>query len=402
MTIAEALQNKFIANTYPNRGLAFVQGEDVYLITEEGSKYLDFGSNFGVNLLGYDIFEIKNKIKAQVDLLMNCHGSFASDPRSQASKKLVSMMSDFGFGNLSKVLWANYGAEAVDAALKIALMATGRGKIIAPQNDYHGKTIGALSATTSNHSKYQKPFAKFLLPTDYFEYGNYESLEKIISTEHAALIIEPIQAEGGVIVPPEEFFPKVSELCKKYGVLLIVDEIQTGLGRNGRFLNIEKYIDGNFHCDLLLLGKGLGGGLPVSSVLISEELNSKINKGVHTSTTGGNPLSMAGVLAFLEYIKQHKIIQNSQKVSQYWFNEMNHLKLRFPELIFDVRGQGMMMGVEIKMPPMEILKELQKQQIIALPCNVNSIRFLPPLIIQTGHVDQLIKTLETIFRAKYV
>jgi len=398
MTITDIIQSKNVVSTFPNRGLSLASGNGVYLYDEKGEEYLDMGSNFGVNLLGYGPSPVTEGIKKQVDILINCHGSFGNPQRSQATKKLLEQVEKVGLTGFNRILWANYGAEAVDAAIKFALIATGRNRLLSPRNDYHGKTLAVLSVTSSNEGKYQKPFQKFLLSTDYFEFGNIESLKKTISNQHAALIIEPIQAEGGIILPPEDYLVQVSELCKEYGVLLIIDEIQTGLGRNGRFLNVQKYVPGGFDCDMILFGKGLGGGLPVSAVVIKEELNAKIPKGVHTSTTGGNPLSMTGVVAFLDELEKSQIIDKSRVISKYFFEQLRNLQTKLNDKIVDIRGEGFMIGVQLleTIDPMDILKKLQRRKIIALPCSKDTIRFLPPLIIQKEHVDKVCQTLEVI------
>jgi acetylornithine/succinyldiaminopimelate/putrescine aminotransferase len=397
MTLSQVIQAKNLVSTYPNRGLSLSAGQGVYLISENGEPYLDYCSNFGVNLLGYGVEEINQAIKNQVDKLLNCHSSFANDTRAQATQLLLRKINQAGLTNLKRVMWSNYGAEAVDAALKFALVATGRDRLLAPRNDYHGKTLAALATTSSNSGQYQKPFAKFLLSTDYFAYNDLDSLAQIISDKHAALIIEPIQAEGGIIVPDENYLTQLSQLCRQHGVLLIIDEIQTGLGRNGRFLNVEKYIPQGFQCDMLLLGKGLGGGLPVSAVLTTEELNQKIPKGTHTSTTGGNPLSLAGVTAFLNYLFQQNIIEQSQEVSHYFFQTMRQLQTKFPDKILEIKGEGFMLGLRVSQPPIEVLKQLQAHKILALPCNQDTVRFLPPLVIQKEHVDELEAALSKIF-----
>ncbi len=398
MTITDIIQSKNIVSTFPNRGLSLVSGKGVYLYDEKGEEYLDMGSNFGVNLLGYGSSRVTESIKQQVDILINCHGSFGNPQRSQATKKLLEQIKQTGLVGFSRVLWANYGTEAVDAAIKFALITTGRSRLLSPKNDYHGKTLAVLSVTSSNEGKYQKPFQKFLLPTDYFEFGNIDSLKKIISDQHAALIIEPIQAEGGIIVPPENYLPQVSQLCKEYGVLLIIDEIQTGLGRNGRFLNVQKYVPEGFDCDMILFGKGLGGGLPVSAVIIKEELNARIPKGVHTSTTGGNPLSMAGVVAFLDELQKSQIIEKSRAISEYFFEQLRNLQVKLNKKIVNIKGEGFMIGVQLSetIDPVDILKELQQHKIIALPCSKDTVRFLPPLIIQKEHVDKVCQALEVI------
>jgi acetylornithine/LysW-gamma-L-lysine aminotransferase len=377
-----------------------VEGRDCYLLDESGEKYLDMMSNYGVNLLGYGNSEINQKIFTQLGKLPILHSSFSNDVRANSSQKIIKKVKQVGLNSLSRVYWGNSGAEAVEAAVKFALLASGKEKILAAKNGYHGKTLGALACTSSGDFKYQKSFQKQLAIVDFFEFGNIESVKSVLTEDVGAVIIEPIQGEGGVIVPPPDFLPALSKLCQEKGVLLIIDEIQTGLGRTWNFLNVEKYVEEGFSCDILCLAKGLGGGLPVSATLVSEAVNSQIPKTIHTSTFGGNPLSLAGVEAFLDYLDNNQIIEKSLNNSGYILGELDRLKQKYTSLIKEVRGEGFMIGVELSIPAGEVIKELQEKKILVGPAGSNTVRLLPPITISKEDLDIFITIFEEILTEK--
>jgi acetylornithine/LysW-gamma-L-lysine aminotransferase len=390
------IQYKNLVSTYPFRGLKLVRGEGTYLYTEDNERYLDMMSNFGVNVLGYSHLRLNKILHEQIDRLTVLHSSFSNDMRSEALVKLRNRFNQSGFSNIKRFYFANSGAEAVEAALKFALLSTGRDKILAPINDYHGKTFAALSATTSGGGKYKKPFKKYLIDTDHFDFLDIDQLSEIISDEYAALIIEPIQGEGGIIIAKRDKLIEVSRLCKENGVILIVDEIQTGVGRTGKFLNIEYIDDETFRPDIVCLAKGIGGGVPVGVTCISEEINSKIPKGVQTSTFGGNPLAMAGIKATLDLIDKDFLSRVRDK-GQFLINSLKDLVPGSRD-IREVRGEGLMIGIEFHDTDKatDVLKKLQGQKVLAAPSSSNTIRLLPPLIIEKVDIEMFIKVFKKV------
>ncbi|MCR4329387.1 MAG: aminotransferase class III-fold pyridoxal phosphate-dependent enzyme [Candidatus Roizmanbacteria bacterium] len=384
----KTIQDNFIAQTYPNRGVTFVRGKGSYLFDENGEKYIDMlGGSYGVGVLGYGIGSITKALQSQINTLFVLHSSFSNDKRSLASFKLIQNVSKAGFTNLKRVFWSNSGAESIEAALKFAMLYTKKYRLIAAINSYHGKTLGALSINNSGNGKYQTPFKNVLLPVDWIRFGDIHSLEQVISTHHAAVILEPIQGEGGVITPPPDYFPKVYTLCKKYNVPLIIDEIQTGLGRTGTMYNSQRYIQNGFTCDMLCLGKGLAYGIPVGATVISDRINSALSKGIHTSTFGANPLAMTGVYEVLSYLETHpRLVTNATAKGAYIRNNLETLKKRYPT-ITDISGTGLMIGIGLSIDPIIVLKKLQEQHIIAAPTSTNRIRFLPALTIQKKDID---------------
>ena len=377
------LQQKYLVNTYVNRGVTFVKGEVVYLFDENGEKYLDMMSNYGVNIFGYLDKEITSKLILQLQKLTTLHGSFNNDKRAEASELLIKRSGS----SYKYVYWSNSGAEANEAALKFAVATTGKKKIIACENAYHGKTLGALSITAGE--KYRKPFLPLLWDIVFIKHNNIQALEKAINEKTAAFIVEPIQGEGGIYVPDKNYLTKVKEICNKYDVLLIVDEIQTGMGRTGTLLSIQKI---GIESDILTLGKGLAGGIPVGATIVNQKVGNAIFKGLHTSTFGGNPLACAGTIATLNKI-DHRLLKHVTDIGKYFIKELKSIK---SSSILDVRGQGLMIGVEVKENRNVILKKLQEEKILAIPAGEMVVRFLPPYIIEKKHVDLVINVLKKV------
>jgi len=371
------LQQKYVVNTYVNRGVTFTKGDGMYLFDENGQKYLDMMSNYGVNIFGYNDKEITKQLTLQLQKLTTLHGSFNNDKRAEASELLIKRCGT----SYQYVYWSNSGAEANEAALKFAVITTGKKKIITCENAYHGKTLGTLSVTAGE--KYRKPFLPLLWNVVFIKHNNIQALEKAIDKNTAAFIVEPIQGEGGIYVPDKNYLAKVREVCNKHGVLLIIDEIQTGMGRTGSLLSIQKT---NVEADILTLGKGLAGGIPVGATLINQKIGNSIFKGLHTSTFGGNPLACAGVMATLNKIDS-RLLKHVTEMGSYFIKKLKSIK---SSSILDVRGQGLMIGVDVKEDRNGLLKKLQGEKILAIPAGDTVVRFLPPFIVEKKHIDETV------------
>ena len=383
------LHKNSIVNTYANRGLVILSGKGMYLTDENNEDYLDVMSNYGVSIFGHTHPVINQALTSQLQKVVTLHGSFINDKRSEAAEKLVQVCGH----NLSHVYFCNSGTEAVEAALKFAVLSTGKKKFIACKNGYHGKTLGGLSAT--GEEKYRTPFKPLLWDFTHIDHNNPDLLEQAIDTETAAFIVEPIQGEGGIHLPNPDYLNKVREICDKHNILLIVDEIQTGCGRTGQFLASH---DNNINYDMVCLGKGLAGGVPVGATLVSSEINAKIPKGSHSSTFGSNPLAAAGILAILSLFNVD-LYKHINKLSEYFVDKLKSIN---SELIVDVRGKGFMIGVEIKNDRDKVLQQLQKTHILAVPAAENVVRFLPPFIIEKKHIDEVTNKLEIILKNMHV
>lgn len=375
----------YLVSSYPNRGINFVRGEGVYLFSQDGEKYLDLGSNYGVNIFGYHHPAITKALHYQLDKLVNLHGSFGSLIRNQAAEKLIQQCD----GKLSRIFFSNSGAEAMEAALKFTKVSTGKSHFIAMKNSYHGKTLGALSATSGD--KYRNPFMPLIWNFTHVDFGNIEALKAQITEKTAAIILEPVQGEGGIYVTDKEYFRQIQALCLKKDILLIIDEIQTGVGRTGTFLASEQF---GLKPDILCLGKGIAGGIPIGVTLVSETVAQKIPVHIHTSTFGGNPLACAGILAVLKEFENGKILDQVKKLGSYF---LNHLKKINSNQIVEIRGLGLMIGMELKDNATSVLKALQQEKIIAIPAGSNIVRFLPPFIVTKNELNRTISVLKKIF-----
>jgi len=371
------IQQRYLVPTYPNRGIAIVRGKGVYLYDQSGQKYLDLMSNIGVNILGHSNQFIISRLQAQLKKLTNLHCSFANDVRSQLLQELLKFLPP----HLKRVYFCSTGTEAIEAAIKFACLSTGRFNFVAAKNGYHGKTLGSLALTSSSNGKYQKPFRKILPKFRFVKYGDLKDLEKKIDKSVAGIVLEPIQGEGGIIVPPKGYLKKIEKLSKNNGSLLVLDEIQTGMGRTGTFLASQQE---NVNPDIVCLSKGLGGGMPIGATIITEEISAKIPKGAHTSTFGGNPLSCCGCLTTLDYFEKNNLLSHVNEMGQYFIKSLRNIKSK---KIKKIRGRGLMIGIQLKTDATPILKKLQDEGIIAAPSVEDTIRLLPPLIIQKNHVD---------------
>lgn len=377
------LQQKYLANTYVNRGISFINGEGMYLYDEKNEKYLDVMSNYGVTIFGHTDKEITSALTQQLNKITTLHGSFNNDTRALASELLVKTCGE----SYKYVYWSNSGAEATEAALKFAVMSTGKKKIITCNHAYHGKTLGALSVTGGE--KYRKPFTPLLWNVVFIEYNNIQALTSEIDDDTAAFIVEPIQGEGGIYPPSESYLQQVREICTNKNILLIVDEIQTGMGRTGTLLSIQK---SGIKADILTLGKGLAGGIPVGATVMNQKVGSAIFKGLHTSTFGGNPLACAGVIATLHKLTP-QLLEHVDQMGAYFIEKLSGIKS--PNIIA-VRGRGLMIGVEVKENRNDYLKKLQQVKILAIPAGDTVIRFLPPYIISKKQIDLVVAELAKI------
>jgi len=380
------LQKRYLVQTFPNRGIVFVEGAGVHLKDNNGVGYLDAMTNYGVNIFGYGHPEITAALTRQVGRLTTLHGSFANDERAEAAQSLIARCG----GGLAQVYFANSGAEANEAALKFAALATGRKKFIACRGGYHGKTLGALSATDGE--KYRQPFEPLVWDFRFIGYGDLNALEQVLDAGTAALIAEPLQGESGVRVPPEGFLREAAGLCRSKGALLILDEVQTGAGRTGRFLRSQAE---GLSYDIVTLGKGLAGGIPVGAALVSAAVAEGIPRGSHTSTFGGNPLACAGIKAALRLLDDN-LLEHVAALGRYFLAELRRLS---SPLIKEARGDGLMLGLELTGKRDDVLKGLQRERILAIPAGENVVRFLPSYIFEKEHVDAVIAGLGPVLQA---
>lgn len=394
----EVLHKKFIAHTYVDRELAINRGEGPYVFDENGKRYLDFTSGFGAAVLGHNNPVINKVLREQSEQLISLHSSFISQERSNAAKALVDVVSNsYGQRSLVKVYFGSSGSEAIEAAIKFAYFSVNKEQdegtpaktqFIYARRSFHGKTLGALSVM--GNARYKDDF-EHMLPTHIsVPFGNTEALKNSIGENTCAVILEPIQGEGGIVVPPDDYLEEVRDLCRQHNVLLILDEIQSGMGRTGHFLASQKH---RVVPDILCLGKGLAGGLPISATMLTNEINNKLKIGVHSSTFGGNPLCTAVMDTVVREVAQDTVLDHVGDLGRYF---MSGLKSLNKQSVQEVRGEGLFVGIKISTEETPVLKSLQGEGLLALPTGNNVIRFLPPYIIDKSHVDEALDMIDKV------
>lgn len=373
------LHKKYLVNTYINRGLVLVKGKGAFLEDLEGRKYLDFGSGYGVNILGYNNEFWLARVYSQLKKLVHLHGSFVNDVRSEAGYKLVKKV---GL-DMSQVIFVNSGSEAVETALKFALYLSKKKKVLAFEGAFHGKTLGALALTYAQKYKKGLPEEMFSF-VERAKFNDLEDLEKKFTEEIGVVIFEPIQGDGGIIEAKKGFIEEIFRLARKRNAVVIVDEVQTGTGRTGSFVVSQNY---PYPPHIITLGKGLAGGFPIGAVLVRKDISEKIPKLLQTTTFGGSPIVCAGVLAVLEFLTD-EFLEEVREKGKYFISLLKKVKNRF---VLEVRGKGLMIGVEVKDKRDDILKSLQNKRIIALPASENVVRFLPPYIVSRSQIKRVVE-----------
>ncbi|AEH51597.1 acetylornithine transaminase [Pseudothermotoga thermarum] len=374
--------NEYLMNTYSRYPIVLDHGKGSWVWDENGNKYLDFAAGIAVNSLGHANRKLLKALKTQAEKLIHCSNLYWTRPQMELAKLLIEK--SFGKG---KVFFANSGTEANEAAIKIARkygkkFSQTKFKILSATNSFHGRTYGSLSATAQE--KYQKPFTPLVDGFEYFEFNNIEDLKKKMSEDICAVILEPIQGESGIVPAKKEFLQQVRNLCDSYNALLIFDEVQCGVGRTGKLFAYQLY---DVQPDVLTLAKGLGGGLPIGAVLVNEKADI-LEPGDHGSTFGGNPLVCSVAISVLQEISKPEFLSKVEKAGKRLKNGLLRLKKKYPELIKDVRGIGLMIGVELnKISAKEFSSTCVKEGLLLAPAGNNTLRFLPPLTISFKEIS---------------
>jgi LysW-gamma-L-lysine/LysW-L-ornithine aminotransferase len=378
---AKELEDRYELPVYPRRDIVLIRGKGAKLYDDRGREYIDCASNVGVSNIGHGNEEVARAIYEQYLTLGNCYSMFYNPVRARLAERLISLCPP----RLKRVFFCNSGAEAVEGALKFARATTGRGEIIAAMRGFHGKTFGALAATWGE--EYQKPFVPMMPGMKHVPFNNFQKLGEAVSGETAAVILELIQGEGGVRVGDKAYFSQVRELCDQKGILLILDEVQTGFGRTGTLFACEQFVEP----DLLCVAKSLAGGIPMGAVLCSDAV--KVPMKSHTSTFGGNPLACAAALASLEVIEREGLVERARTLGNYFLGELRAIK---SERIREVRGLGLMLGIELKEKAGPFIQALMENGVIALLAGATVIRLLPPLVITKDEIDLVLSALKKV------
>lgn len=378
------IEDERLASTYWKRPLTITDGKEAVLIDSEGNEYIDCTGNYGVAIVGHCHPKVVEAICTQSERLISCHGTFYNPARSKFLEKLVSITPS----NLDTVFLSNSGAESIELALKLVRKNTGKKEIIAMMGGFHGKTMGALSATWNR--KYRKPFEPLVPKIRHVPYGRIERVRDAVNEDTAAIIFEPIQGESGINVPPQDFIPSLRELCDEKEVLMVADEIQTGLGRTGKLFACEHY---GVVPDIMCLAKALAGGLPMGATISSKEIMSSLGVGEHSSTFGGNPVSCAAASAVIDILTHENLPDRAAKLGNSLKKALKKMEDDY-RIVREARGLGLMIGVELRFDILNILLGAIDKGVLFLDAGRNVIRLLPPLVISEEQVSTVASVLD--------
>ncbi len=382
-------KEKYLLPVYKKIGPVFLKGKGSFLWDEKGEKYLDLFPGWGVSILGHSHPRIVKVIKNQAQKLIHLPNNLRHPYQPILAKEL----SQYSFQ--AKVFFANSGTEAVEAAIKFSRLygrEKNRYEIIVMKNSFHGRTMGSLSAT--GQDKYKKPFIPLLPKFVEVRFNDLEDIKKKITRKTVAVILELIQGEGGVNVADYKYVESVWKLCRDNDLLFILDEVQTGMGRTGRMFCYQHY---NVKPDVMLLSKGLGAGVPISAILIRKDIADIMGEGMHASTFGGNPLATRVALEVIRIIKEEHLLSNVQRMGRYLFDRLSEFKNKF-EVIKEVRGKGLMVGVELNVSARPYFEEAFKRRLIINATHGNVLRIMPALNVKKSEIDKGLDILEEVFR----
>lgn len=378
-----------LLHTYNRYQVVFDHGEDVYLYDIEGKKYLDFVSGIGVFALGYGVKEYNDAVKAQVDKLLHTSNYYYNVPAIEAAKAIIKV------SGMDRVFFTNSGAEAIEGAIKTArkygFLKDGRTdhEIIAMEHSFHGRTMGALSVTGTK--KYRDPFEPMIGNIRFAQLNDIESVKAQLTDKTIAILMETVQGEGGIRPATEEFLKEVRAICDERDILLILDEIQCGMGRSGKFFAWQRY---GVKPDVMTVAKALGCGVPVGAFLMTEKVGqASLVAGDHGTTYGGNPLGGAAICEVFREFEEKKVPENAAKVGAYLWDKLEEVKKEHTD-IKDHRGVGLMQGLEFDHPVADIINKALEKGLVLINAGTDIIRFLPPLVINEAHVDEMLSILK--------
>jgi len=380
-------EEQFLGNLYQRFPVTIEKGLGAHVWDINNKEYIDCMGGYGVALVGHRNERVVNAIKSQIDKIITVHSSFYSKTREEFLETLFKISPK----GLTQAHLNNSGAEAIEAAIKFARKFTGKKGMVAMNGSYHGKSMGALSLTFN--PKYRKSFQPLVEKVSFSPFGNIESLRSTIDDDTAFIILEPIQGESGIHVAPDGFLQDVRKLCDENEILLIFDEIQSGLGRTGRMWASDHW---NTAPDILCIAKGIAGGVPMGVTMVRPDILNCISKGEHSSTFGGNPLSCAAGTATIQALTQDNLVQNADTMGKLFRDGLEKLKEKH-NIIREIRGKGLMIGIELKFEVKDILMEGIEKNLLLLYSGRNILRLLPPLVITKDDVTKSLETLDILF-----
>ncbi len=380
-----------LAKNYKRRNLSFNKGKGSYLYTKKGIKFLDFVQGIAVNSLGHTNPNLVKAINKQSKKLWHVSNSFIIPEGEELAKKLTKRT----FADA--VIFQNSGAEATEAAIKVArryfysMGQKKKNRILCIKNSFHGRTIAAINASGSK--KMVEGFGPKVGGFDHFKFGNHKELKRKITSKTAAIMIEPIMGEGGIKVIPSWCLRELRKICNKKKILLILDEVQCGIGRSGKFFSYEY---ANIKPDIVPIAKGIGGGFPIGAVLMTKKVSKAMVPGTHGSTFGGNPLAMSVGNAVMDEIFRKGFLSKVKSNSKYFISELNKIKIKFPNIIKDIRGIGLILGIQLHHDQTKFIQSLLKNKLLTIRAAENVIRILPPLNVNKNEINIALKIISKV------
>lgn len=385
-----------LLHTYNRFPAVFERGEGVYLYDTDGNRYLDFAAGIAVNALGYGNRKYMQALKDQIDKLIHISNLYYNVPIAEAAQKVLSV------SGMDRVFFTNSGTEAIEGALKAAkkYAYTRDGhashEVIAMEHSFHGRSLGALSVTGTKH--YQEPFEPLIPGIRFAKFNDLESVKELVNERTCAILLETVQGEGGIYPADPAFLAGVRALCEEHDILLILDEIQCGMGRTGAMFAWQQY---GVKPDIMTAAKALGGGVPVGAFLMTQKVaDQSLVPGDHGTTYGGNPFVGAAVSTVLDIFEEENLVGHVQEIGAYLEQKLNELKENYP-FITDRRGMGLIQGLELGIPVGEVSSKALAEGLVLITAGSNVLRFVPPLVIEKEHVDEMVQKLEKVF-SEYV
>ena len=381
----------YLAKNYNRKKISFSKGKGSYLYSVKGQKYLDFVQGIAVNCLGHSHPKLIKTIKSQSKKLWHVSNAFQIPEGEKLAKKLCKKT----FANY--VMFQNSGAEATEAAIKVArryfysIGKPHKNRILCIKNSFHGRTIATIFASGSR--KMTEGFGPKVSGFDHFIFGDHKSLKKKIKKNTAAIMVEPIMGEGGIKVIPDWCLKELRKLCTKKKILLILDEVQCGISRSGDFFAFEK---SKIKPDIVPIAKGIGGGFPIGAVLMNKKVAASMTPGTHGSTFGGNPLAMACANTVMDIVSKKRFLDNVKNLSEYFFLQLNDLKRKYPKIIKEIRGRGLLIGIQLYIDQSKFIKKLMNNRILTIRAAENVVRILPPLNVKKIEIDHAIKVINKV------
>jgi acetylornithine/LysW-gamma-L-lysine aminotransferase len=382
------IEEKLMANVFSKRPVTITRGNGALVWDIHGKEYVDCTGSYGVCIVGHSHPKVVEAIERQAEKLISCHASFYNDVRSELLQKLVQIAPE----NLNKVFLGNSGAESVECAIKLARKSTGKPEIIAMMGAFHGKTMGALSATWNK--KYREPFKPLVPGFKHVPPNNLEKVNEAITENTAAILAEPIRGEGGIRLPKNGFLQGLREICDEKNILLILDEVQTGFGRTGKMFACEHW---DVTPDIMCLAKSVAGGLPLGVTFAKQNIMSSFKIGEHSTTFSGNPLICAAACAAIDVVVEEKLPERAAKLGKYFKERLGELQAKH-KIVRDVRGLGLMIGMELKFDVLNILLKSINNGVLILDAGRTILRFLPPLVIEKNNIDRVVTVLDAILK----